>query len=267
MIADAFSWDQFFQTHWRRKPLVVRGGANLILNTVFDRNWLLDCAHIVEELESRSVARGGNGVVFVQNIDRADASLSSIATELGHKHGFYRPWFDGVLTDAGSSGGIGCHYDDSDNFVLQQQGSKLWRVGPPDTIPVAEQRQRMMKVSGIGRAQIPEVAFEVLLEPGDFLYIPLLWPHWGLSAEDSLSVSLVCNSTNASRAMAKSVSAALTASPDGWQALPRMRSRADAEEVFDRCWNSLTSGDMRAQMRAFWLQELAPFGIDCPDSE
>lgn len=266
-MAEAFSWDRFFRTHWRRQPLVVRGGAGLILDTVFDRDWLLDRAQAVEHFDPQSVTRGGNGVVFVQNIDRADAALAAIAAELGRRHHFHRPWFDGVLTRAGSSGGIGCHYDDSDNFVLQQRGSKLWRVGSADTIPVAERRQRMMKRPGIGRAQMPEGALEVLLEPGDLLYIPLLWPHWGHTMEDSLSVSLVCNATNAARTMAQSLGAALSAQPDGWQALPRMSSRADAEEIFDRCWTSLTSNGMRARMRASWLRELGPLDVDAAGTE
>ncbi len=256
MNLEQFSWDWFFETHWRKKPLVIRGGASLILSKSYNQEWLLKYANAIEALDPLSVKRGGNGVVFVQHIDRVEENLAHCAAGLGATLGFYRPWFDAVLTAAGSSGGIGCHYDDSDNFVLQQQGNKLWRIGHLDTIPTFEQRQRMMKVSGIGGAQLSEITLEVLLEPGDLLYIPLLWPHWGLTTENSLSLSLVCNSTNAARLMVKSLSAVMGTTPAGWEALPRFTNEGDIDEVFDRQWNTLTSVENRAQIRALWLKEL-----------
>lgn len=70
------------------------------------------------------------------------------------------------LTPAGSQG-FPPHYDDCEVFVLQLEGSKLWRVydrPDPSRVPRA--------TTEFTAAQIGEARAELLLEPGDLLYLP-----------------------------------------------------------------------------------------------
>ncbi|MHB1422775.1 MAG: cupin domain-containing protein [Gemmataceae bacterium] len=69
------------------------------------------------------------------------------------------------LTPAGAQG-FDAHFDTHEVLVLQLEGSKHWRLyGPTRTLPLVGER------SHVPREQLGP-AREILLEPGDLLYIP-----------------------------------------------------------------------------------------------
>jgi hypothetical protein len=75
------------------------------------------------------------------------------------------------LTPA-SAQGFAVHHDVHDVFVLQVAGRKRWRVyAPVLELPLKDQRWS----PGLGDPGEP--VHELLLEPGDTLYLPRGWPH------------------------------------------------------------------------------------------
>ncbi|MEA2163990.1 MAG: bifunctional lysine-specific demethylase and histidyl-hydroxylase [Thermoanaerobaculia bacterium] len=75
--------------------------------------------------------------------------------------------------------GVKPHYDTQENFLLQVEGTKSWRVWSP--------LQELPPVEGsyvpIPRERLGEPSFEGLLEPGDALYIPRGFVHEGIAGD------------------------------------------------------------------------------------
>lgn len=213
------SFEYFMSTHWRRAPLYVRGGACSLVPLTFDADWF-------GRLRATLAAEGATGeqscddsVVFIEAIDRADPSLRDVARNLAPLFGLPAAWFDAVQTRTVS--GIGSHFDHSDNFVLQQEGRKTWRLSPPDRLPEGARARRMLGDKSVGAAPIdPDSAIEFVLEPGDLLYLPLFWIHEGVSDGPSLSLSLVCPAVAMRTVFLRSLEAEMARRGLGWNPAP-----------------------------------------------
>jgi ribosomal protein L16 Arg81 hydroxylase len=79
-----------------------------------------------------------DGTIFGQNMDRACEEMRRLFRRFEAEWHYQRAWFDGVYAVDG--GGLGAHYDQSDVFLIQQEGRKLWRLHAPDFIPESELR-------------------------------------------------------------------------------------------------------------------------------
>lgn len=85
------------------------------------------------------------------------------------------------LTPPGNQG-FGMHYDTHDTLIIQIEGSKHWRVyNAPNELPL-EDRFFDKKVHAVG-----EVQLDIVMQPGDVLYIPRGYLHEG-NANDELSL-------------------------------------------------------------------------------
>ena len=81
--------------------------------------------------------------------------------------------------------GIRAHYDTQENFLLQVEGSKRWRVYPPvHELPPVEGSYRTVEKERLGAPLI-----DTILEPGDALYIPRGFVHEG-EAGDAASLHI-----------------------------------------------------------------------------
>ncbi|MCY1062664.1 HEXXH motif-containing putative peptide modification protein [Nannocystis sp. SCPEA4] len=210
--------DEFFATHWRRRPLLIRGGASRLLTPGVTEDELDDAIARLSRLDPDRVKRSGDDVVFAQRIDAVVPRLRVLAQRLVPLFGSANVGFDGSTMRDGHS--IGSHYDYSDNFILQQSGAKLWRLHPPDIIPRDQQRLRMLKHPELGPVPMPAGAIEYTLEPGDLLYIPIFWPHWGLSRGPSTSVSLLVDAESAHGEIVPTLAALLSEDERFWSPLP-----------------------------------------------
>lgn len=208
----------FMQTTWRRAPVIMRGAAQRTVPGVIGRERFFEAAQRVEQRRPDRVAKSEDGTVFVQEIDQGDDELARIASAFQTRTTCSRVWFDGVFATAGS--GIGSHYDVSDNFVIQQHGHKRWRLHDPGVIPPSELRARILGAPGVGSVPMPLDALELDLGPGDMLYIPALWLHWGVSEDDSISVSLVFNAQTALDALLDEIRRTLSDRRGFWHLAP-----------------------------------------------
>ncbi|MFI7435934.1 cupin domain-containing protein [Micromonospora haikouensis] len=135
-------------------------------------------------LDERVLELYASGATLVlQGLHRTWPALIDFARDLGAA--LAQPLqVNAYLTPAGSRG-FATHYDTHDVFVLQVDGRKHWRVHPP-VLPDPLERQpwggRADEVSAT--AQGP-AALDVVLEPGDALYLPRGWLHSAQAQETS----------------------------------------------------------------------------------
>jgi 50S ribosomal protein L16 3-hydroxylase len=186
----------FYRDFWRKAPLYCPSGGARLFPSCMSPACLTERV-LARARRDANYSDGGSGTQFVQRADRYLPELRSIVSALARDEGFSSLWFDAVATAGiGGIGGIGRHFDDSDNFVFQQQGLKRWRVELADRIPEEHLRARMLGEPGWGTLAPGQCmgsrVFEWELRPGDMLYIPLFCPHEGVSTGPSFSVSLVC---------------------------------------------------------------------------
>lgn len=211
-----------FGTHWRTKPLFVRGGAKQFLGLTWTAADFDAALAVARERRAPVVERPGE-VTFIEDVSAYDPQLAALTTELGRTFGSPRVWFDAVRTY--SAGGIGAHFDHSDNVVLQQDGIKEWTLAPPRHLDRADIARRMMNLPDVGGHELPEEdCLHFTLHPGDLLYIPLFWLHSGVSRQESLSVSFVSPAVSLQSAVLPFVTRVLKDRAVGHQPIPALHA-------------------------------------------
>ena len=250
----------FFSEYWRKKPLHVKGVAPSWLGFTYSRARFRAAVDALEREADEHISRTGDGTIFLQNMDVVSAELSDLSRRFAEELSCRRVWFDAVW--AVDDSGIGSHYDHSDNFVLQQEGTKIWRLYSPDRVPQEELQRRMLDAPDTGLIDMPDDAPEFVLEPGDMLYIPLFWAHWGVSVGSSLSVSVVYNADNALDVLLPRLKGVLESDPRWWRPLPtlapesagdrRARDEDQARGLFDELLRSLQAEPFREEVRRSW---------------
>jgi 50S ribosomal protein L16 3-hydroxylase len=190
----------FMRRHWQKKPLLVRqavpGGITLV-----ERAQLFDLA-AREEVESRLVVHRGTGwslrqgpfkrsalpplkqrewTLLVQGLDLHVPAARALLER-------FRFVPDARLDDlmisyASDGGGVGPHVDSYDVFLLQGHGRRRWRIGrvtSPEAVPDVP-----LKILAHFE---PEQ--ELLLDPGDMLYLPPGWAHDGVAQGECTTCSI-----------------------------------------------------------------------------
>ncbi|HEU4537254.1 MAG TPA: cupin domain-containing protein, partial [Polyangiaceae bacterium] len=182
------SFETFCSTYWRRQPLYVPGGARQFLEAPVEPAQFLAACERLERLAPGQLFRKGPDLAFAQRVDLADGMLHRVCERFAGWVAGAQIWFDGVYAREGM--GIGSHFDLADTFLLQQRGTKLWRLHPPSFLPEETIRRRLLNETELDAMYMPDGALEFRLHEGDLLYLPLLWVHWGVSEGESLSLSL-----------------------------------------------------------------------------
>jgi len=102
----------------------------------------------------------------------------------------------GAVATSGQGGALKVHWDEYDIIVLQVEGAKHWFVyGDPVINPVYGLNQRIDE-ERLGPA------LEVVLEPGDWLYVPAGWAHCcDTTSARSLHLGIMFYPLNAVRAV------------------------------------------------------------------
>ncbi|MFI5935475.1 cupin domain-containing protein [Actinoplanes sp. NPDC051494] len=88
------------------------------------------------------------------------------------------------LTPAGNKG-FATHYDTHDVFVLQVDGTKRWRVHEPVLPDPLERQAWGGRADEVGAVADGPAALDVVLAPGDALYLPRGWLHSAEAQSDS----------------------------------------------------------------------------------
>ncbi len=199
-LLGGMSPQQFMNRHWQKKPLLVRGAVPGF-KPLLRRSELFALAGR-EEVESRVVAHLGerwslrNGPFTrraLPALSRPGWTLLVQGADLHHQAAHellarfrFVPQArldDLMISWASDGGGVGPHFDSYDVFLLQAQGSRLWRIGRQKDLALREDMP--LKIL---RNFEPEA--EYLLEPGDMLYLPPRYAHDGIAQGECQTYSI-----------------------------------------------------------------------------
>ncbi|MEV4719804.1 MULTISPECIES: cupin domain-containing protein [Micromonospora] len=139
-------------------------------------------------LDERVLEQYASGATLVlQGLHRIWPPLVDFARDLGLA--LNQPLqINAYLTPAGSQG-FATHYDTHDVFVLQVDGRKHWRIHPPVLPDPLEKQQWGGRADEVAATAQGPAALDVVLAPGDALYLPRGWLH-SAQAQDASSLHL-----------------------------------------------------------------------------
>jgi len=191
---------QFMKRHWQKKPLLVRN-AIPAFRPLLSRAELFALA-ARDEVESRLVQREGRAWRLQRGpfarralpaLHKPDWTLLVQGVDLHHRavhellQGFaFVPAArldDLMISYATDGGGVGPHFDSYDVFLLQAEGRRRWRIGRQDDLALRDD----VPLKILARFE-PEQ--EVVLEPGDMLYLPPRYAHDGVAEGECQTYSI-----------------------------------------------------------------------------
>ena len=199
----AFDPKQFLQQQWQKTPLFLPGFLQDYLDPLSgDELAGLACE---ESVESRLVRRHGerdwrmehgpfteqllqdlpaeNWTLLVQAADLWEDQVG-ILKELFN---FLPSWRvdDVMVSFATPGGGVGPHFDYYDVFLIQGAGQRTWQIGAYSTSGL-----KVDETSGLALLDEFKAEAEYQLNPGDVLYLPPGYAHWGEAITPSLCYSV-----------------------------------------------------------------------------
>ncbi len=196
--------EQFFAEYWHRKPVLLRGVFARDLAAISPEE--LAGLAMEEEVESRLVRHDPdsndwqlqhgpfkasvfkklpkeNYTLLVQAVDHWVPEVAA----LRHRYAMFPQWrFDDVMVSyAVPGGGVGPHTDQYDVFLVQGLGRRRWQVADASCRVVANPAVKAL------RQVMPfDASMDVIVEPGDVLYVPPGAPHWGTAIDSCLTYSI-----------------------------------------------------------------------------
>ena len=190
--------DQFLRRHWQKKPLLVRN-AIPDMRALLAREDLFNLA-AREDVESRLITNfrrqwkmqqgpqtglpsitQKNWTLLVQGVNLHDDQ----ADQLLHQFRFIPDCRldDLMISYATDGGGVGAHVDSYDVFLLQAHGQRRWRIS-------AQQDLRLRDDLPLKILRHFEPEQELILNPGDMLYLPPQYAHEGVAVGECMTYSI-----------------------------------------------------------------------------
>jgi len=191
------SVDEFLRDYWQKKPVLIRQAiANFQSPITPDE---LAGLSLEEEIESRIVLEQGatpwelKKGPFTEDtyselpashwtllIQAADHFLPEV-TGLLDQFRFIPNWrLDDIMISYATKGGsVGPHYDQYDVFLLQAGGQRHWQVGQR-----CDHKTPALDDTPLHIIKSFEQLAQYTLDPGDMLYLPPQYSHWGKALDD-----------------------------------------------------------------------------------
>jgi lysine-specific demethylase/histidyl-hydroxylase NO66 len=125
----------------------------------------------------------GGATLVLQGLHRNWPALIDFARDLGAA--LAQPLQVNAYLTPADSQGFATHYDTHDVFVLQVDGRKHWRIHPPVLPDPLERQPWGGRADEVSATADGPAALDVVLEPGDALYLPRGWLHSAQAQETS----------------------------------------------------------------------------------
>lgn len=201
----------FLSEYWQKKPLLVRqaipgfttpvspdaflelatrpdAATRLIVEEGGAHPWeLMEGPFDPDELDP---VPGDVWSMLIQEMDRMHPAVHAL-----WKHVSFLPnWrLDDIMVSLASpGGGVGAHIDNYDVFLLQGHGRRRWQIGHA---PVDEEVLLPDLDVSILADFTPHA--EWILEPGDMLYLPPRFAHYGVALDTCMTFSFGCRAPSA----------------------------------------------------------------------
>ncbi|CAH0990333.1 hypothetical protein SIN8267_00425 [Sinobacterium norvegicum] len=203
-IFGSISAEHFMQEYWQKKPLLIKNAFPdwqnivspeelaglsledfiesrlLIGNSAFD-HWQLEHGPFQEERFSQLDKK--HWTLLVQGVDQWVEEVGILLDQFR----FAPNWRvdDVMISYAVDQGSVGPHFDNYDVFLIQGLGKREWQVGSEcdASTPLTDNQQ--LKI-----LKNMETVDRWVLEPGDMLYIPPKFSHWGKAIGESMTYSI-----------------------------------------------------------------------------
>jgi 50S ribosomal protein L16 3-hydroxylase len=199
IIFNDISIEDFFQSYWQKKPLLLKQGlpnfvspvsandlagfslekefeSRIVKGSYSDQRWTVKNGPFTNELYSS--LPDNDWTLLVQGVDRHVHEISDLVSHFD----FIPRWrFDDVMISFASEGGsVGPHFDYYDVFLVQGSGKRRWHLSTNDCSDNNYLRNTEIKIMQKFEA---EETFDVV--PGDVLYIPPNVAHHGVSLDNN----------------------------------------------------------------------------------
>ncbi len=204
MLLGELSAADFLADYWQQKPLLIRNAipdfadpltadelAGLAMEECIEsrlistdaQTGVCELSHGPFASEELQALGEHNWTLLVQAVDQWVETVAALRAQCS----FLPQWrIDDVMVSlATAGGGVGPHFDQYDVFLLQGQGSRLWRIGP-----ACDASTPQIDNGGLtGIAPFTPLE-EHTLYSGDVLYLPPGVAHWGIAQTDCLTYSI-----------------------------------------------------------------------------
>ncbi|WP_377484185.1 JmjC domain-containing protein [Microbulbifer taiwanensis] len=202
----------FLRDYWQQKPLLIRNAFPDFVSPISGEE--LAGMALEEAVESRLVLeQGDEGPWQLRNgpfteeeflalprthwtllVQAVDQWLSEVAV-LKKYFRFIPDWRldDVMISYAADKGSVGPHFDYYDVFLLQAEGKRLWHQGQK-----ADETTPRLEGTPLNILSEFEAQNSWLLEPGDMLYLPPQFSHWGIAEGACTTISIGFRAPSAS---------------------------------------------------------------------
>ncbi|MRD49659.1 hypothetical protein GHT07_20495 [Caenimonas koreensis DSM 17982] len=211
----------FFQNHWLKAPLVCRGLVSTLADGSIDwsgqfKSWA-ESATVQARLFSSAIL-GSNGepqahvaksgsdalAIFEQHASAETPltlllngcdSASPLLRTMRERLNLKRTWRedDIVATMSSHQSGIGFHSGHEDGFLVQLEGTRVWRFWEPASVP-RPYLLSLLAHPDFADEQVPpppgDPEMEFVINAGDAIYLPSLWGHSGITVGNSVALSI-----------------------------------------------------------------------------
>jgi 50S ribosomal protein L16 3-hydroxylase len=208
----------FFDDYWSKQPLLLKGVAKKspILKIEIEDFWNLckppSSIRAFRRIENRK--EGGAQAIFLENFEWAKTiyemalkqnedvtilvnnaqKVSSKIENFRSSLNVGRKWRydDVVVTLSNSNSGIGYHAGHEDGFICQIKGERHWKIYHPLLLPedYVFSLLGLKNYANTPTRPLAQPILDVILEPGDLLYLPPLYGHEGVTLKESISFSI-----------------------------------------------------------------------------
>ncbi|MBB5210367.1 cupin domain-containing protein [Microbulbifer hydrolyticus] len=243
--------ETFLRDYWQKKPLLIRNAfpdfeapisgeelagmaleeqieSRLIEEHGIDGPWQLRSGPFTEE-DFFSLPKT-HWTLLVQAVDQWIPEVAALKNHFR----FLPDWRldDIMISYAADQGSVGPHYDFYDVFLLQAEGKRHWHLGPK-----ADASSPRVEGTPLNILREFESEASWVLEPGDMLYLPPQYSHWGIAEGGCTTISVGFRAPSA-RTMLEDLAAELGAGlPDHYRytdpdlTLPANPSEIDPQSV------------------------------------
>ncbi len=223
--------------------------------------WFRNVCGRLEQTDPLAVMRM-EGVLYGRGLEQSARELAARSRALRKASKAREVSFEGVYAWTGH--GLRSHFDSSDALIIQQTGTQEVRLCTPGALTPKELKDRVLGAPGAGLAEMPDDCERFVLEPGDALYVPLFWPHWGVAqGGSSLSLAAIFGSETPIDLLVPLIGDALKAYPRWWMPLPQRPGPSDEvpepetlELFFNELLDALRSEEFRSNVKQRWWREI-----------